>query len=66
MCSIIGAAELVIAALIAVRHWLPRAFRVVSGEPLFASSDEYDRQSGWPSLTKPTEPENIVEKHDPN
>jgi len=37
---------------------------VVSGEPLFASSDKYDSKSGWPSFTKPLEPANVVEKHD--
>ena len=37
---------------------------VVSGEPLFASPEKYDSKSGWPSFTKPIEPENVVEKHD--
>lgn len=37
---------------------------VVSGEPLFASSDKYDSGCGWPSFTKPIELENLVEKHD--
>jgi peptide-methionine (R)-S-oxide reductase len=37
---------------------------VVSGEPLFASSDKYDSGCGWPSFTKPIELENVVEKHD--
>jgi peptide-methionine (R)-S-oxide reductase len=33
---------------------------VVSGEPLFASIDKYDSQSGWPSFTVPIEPANVV------
>jgi len=37
---------------------------VVSGEPLFASTDKYDSRSGWPSFTTPLEPENVVEKVD--
>jgi peptide methionine sulfoxide reductase msrA/msrB len=37
---------------------------IVSGEPLFSSTDKYDSNTGWPSFTKPLEPENIVEKKD--
>ena len=37
---------------------------VVSGEPLFASINKYDSQSGWPSFTVPIEPGNVVEKSD--
>ena len=37
---------------------------VVSGEPLFASTDKYDSRSGWPSFTVPIDPANIVVKTD--
>jgi peptide-methionine (R)-S-oxide reductase len=37
---------------------------VVSGEPLFASTDKYDSHSGWPSFTVPLESANVVEKRD--
>ena len=37
---------------------------VVSGEPLFASTDKYDSGSGWPSFTKPIEPANVKELTD--
>jgi peptide methionine sulfoxide reductase msrA/msrB len=37
---------------------------IVSGEPLFISTDKYDSGTGWPSFTKPLEPGNIVERED--
>ncbi|MFL1377755.1 peptide-methionine (R)-S-oxide reductase MsrB [Nocardiopsis protaetiae] len=37
---------------------------VVSGQPLFSSTDKYDSGTGWPSFTKPIEAEAVRAKSD--
>ncbi len=37
---------------------------IVSGEPLFSSVDKYESGTGWPSFSKPLEPEYIVAEED--
>jgi len=37
---------------------------IVSGEPLFSSTDKFKSGTGWPSFTKPINPSYIVERED--
>ena len=37
---------------------------VVSGQPLFSSTDKYDSGTGWPSFTKPIDQSSVTQKTD--
>ena len=37
---------------------------VVSGQPLFSSTDKFDSKTGWPSFTRPIDPASVTTRTD--
>lgn len=37
---------------------------IVSGQPLFSSTDKFDSKTGWPSFTKPIDPASVTTRKD--
>ena len=37
---------------------------IVSGEPLFSSTDKFDSSTGWPSFTRPINSKDVVDRTD--
>ncbi|MFQ5329250.1 MAG: peptide-methionine (R)-S-oxide reductase MsrB [Thermodesulfobacteriota bacterium] len=37
---------------------------IVSGEPLFSSTDKFASGTGWPSFTRPISPDGVIERED--
>jgi peptide methionine sulfoxide reductase msrA/msrB len=37
---------------------------VVTGEPLFSSTDKFESGTGWPSFTQPVEPDRVMDRRD--
>ena len=47
-----------------IRNLICLVLIILSGEPLFISTDKFRSGTGWASYTRPLDPSNIVEKED--